>query len=163
MTPRRSRKTIYTIGSSGKTAERFFTLLMDAEVRRVIDIRLKNNSTLLGVTRQAHLPYLLREIAGIDYVHMPMLAPDDGILGDWKLNAAAKKAGKRQITWQEYERRFVRLLRAREVETLVTPEDLHQACLLCSESRPERCHRRLVAQHLRDRWADRVNVEIVHL
>ena len=154
---------IYTIGSNAKPAETFFTLLMDADVRRVIDVRLKNNSTLLGFTRQAHLPYLLRKIAQIDYVHEPLLAPDEAIVNAWKLNAAAKKAGKKRITWQEYERRFVRLLRKRKAETLVTPADMHQACLLCSEVTPDTCHRRLVSEFLRDRWADRAEVEISHL
>ena len=161
-TRRRTAK-LYTIGSSGKSAETFFTLIMDAGVRRIIDVRLNNNSALLGFTRQAHLPYLLKEIAQIDYVHKPMLAPDDGILGDWKLNAKAKEAGKKQITWQEYETRFKQLLHERKIETLVKPSYLHQACLLCSEVTAEQCHRRLVAEYLRGKWAGRVKVEIVHL
>jgi uncharacterized protein (DUF488 family) len=34
------------------------------------------------------------------------------------------------------------------------------ACLLCSEATPHHCHRRLVAEYLRDQWRD---VNIVHL
>jgi|GEM_PF-2746413 len=49
--------TLFTLGSSGKTAEEFFTLLKDNGVRRVVDVRLKNNSPLLGFTRQANGPY----------------------------------------------------------------------------------------------------------
>jgi len=33
-------------------------------------------------------------------------------------------------------------------------------CLLCSEDKPHQCHRRLVAEYLRERWGD---VEIEHL
>ncbi|HHN66515.1 MAG TPA: DUF488 family protein, partial [Thermopetrobacter sp.] len=33
-------------------------------------------------------------------------------------------------------------------------------CLLCSEDSPHHCHRRLVAEYLRDKWGD---VEIIHL
>ena len=155
--------TLFTIGSNEKSAEQFFTLLTGNGVRRVVDVRLKNNSALLGFARQAHLPFLLRKIAQIDYVHMPLLAPDEAILADWKLSAAAKKAGKKRITWLEYERRFTRLLRKRKVETLVTPAEVDRACLLCSEVTVEHCHRRLTAEYLRDRWADRVHVETVQL
>jgi len=96
---RRRNIKIFTIGFTQKTAEEFFTLIMDAEVRRIVDVRLNNNGTLAGFTREAHLPYLLREISGIGYAHVPDLAPDDAILADWKLNAQAKKAGKKPITW----------------------------------------------------------------
>ena len=161
-TKRRTIK-LFTIGFTQKTAEEFFTLLKDAGVRRVVDVRLNNNSTLLGFTRQAHLPYLLSEIAGIGYEHMPDLAPDDDILADWKLKAKAKKAGKKPITWAEYKTRFARLIRKRKIETLVTPYDLDHGCLLCSEPTPENCHRGLVAEYLRDKWSDRVVVEIIHL
>ncbi|HZZ40965.1 MAG TPA: DUF488 family protein [Acidobacteriaceae bacterium] len=33
-------------------------------------------------------------------------------------------------------------------------------CLLCSEDRPDHCHRRLVAEYLRDRWG---HVQIEHI
>jgi len=161
-TKRRAIK-IFTIGSNEKTAEEFFTLLLDAGVRRIVDVRLNNNGTLAGFTRAAHLPYLLREVAGIKYDHMPDLAPDDDILADWKLKAHAKKAGKKPITWAEYEIRFARLIRNRKIKTLVKPVGLNRACLLCSEPTPENCHRRLVAEYLRDKWSDRAAVEIVHI
>jgi uncharacterized protein (DUF488 family) len=161
-TKRRTVK-LFTIGSNEKSAEKFFTLLLDAGVRRVVDVRLNNNGTLLGFTREAHLPYLLREIAGIGYEHIPNLTPDDDILADWKLNAKAKEAGKKPITWAEYETRFARLIQKRKIETLIKPAELDYACLLCSEPTPEECHRQLVAEYLRDKWADSVAVNIFHL
>jgi len=161
-TKRRTVK-IFTIGSNEKSAEGFFTLLMEAGVRRIVDVRLNNNGTLAGFMRAAHLPYLLREIAEIDYKHMPDLAPDDDILADWKLNAQAKKAGKKPITWAEYQTRFARLIRKRKIETLIKPAELDYACLLCSEPTTENCHRRLVAEYLRDKCSDSVKTEIVHL
>jgi hypothetical protein len=106
---------------------------------------------------------LLRKIADIEYEHKPDLAPDDNILSDWKLNPKAKEAGKKPITWQQYKTRFARLIRRREIETLIQPSDLDHACLLCSEPTPEECHRRLVAEYLRAKWAGKVNLEIVHL
>jgi uncharacterized protein (DUF488 family) len=161
-TKRRAIK-LFTIGFTKKTAEEFFNLLTDAGVRRIVDVRLINNGTLAGFTREAHLPFLLSEIAGIGYEHMPDLAPDDEILADWKLNARAKKAGKKPITWAAYITRFARLIRKRKIETLVKPAELDYACLLCSEPTTENCHRRLVAEYLRDKWSDGVKIEIVHL
>jgi hypothetical protein len=161
-TKRRTIK-LFTIGFTQKTAEEFFKLIKDAGVRRIVDVRLNNNGTLAGFTREAHLPYLLREIAGIGYEHIPDLAPDDEILGDWKPNKKAKEAGKKPITWAEYTTRFARLIRKRKIETLVKPTELDYACLLCSEPTPENCHRRLVAEYLRDKCSDKVKIEIVHL
>ena len=34
------------------------------------------------------------------------------------------------------------------------------AVLLCSEPKPEKCHRRLVAEYLGDKWGD---VRVIHL
>jgi uncharacterized protein (DUF488 family) len=154
---------LFTIGFTQKTAEGFFKLLINAGVRRIVDVRLNNNRTLAGFTRQAHLPYLLREIAGIEHEHRIDLAPDDAILSDWKLNKKAKEAGKKPITWAEYKTRFTRLIRKRKIETLVNPAELDYACLLCSEPTTENCHRRLVAEYLRRKWTDSVTTEIVHL
>ena len=155
-TKRRAIK-LFTIGSSEKTAEEFFTLLKNAGVCRIIDVRLENSSHLLSFTRMTHLPYLLREIGEIDYEHKPVLAPTENILYTWKASQ------KRDIDWKRYKRRFIPVLRRRKIETLVKPADLDNACLLCSESKPENCHRRLVGRYLRDRWADNVKVEITHL
>jgi len=155
-TKRRTIK-IFTIGSNEKTAEEFFTLLKDAGVRRVVDIRLRNNSQIQGFTKMTHLPYLLLEIAGVGYEHMPDLAPDDDILDTWK---ASKKS---DIDWKWYEDHFIPLLEQRKIETLVKSADLDHACLLCSEPAPDKCHRRLVAEYLCDKWSDRAAVEIVHI
>ena len=37
---------------------------------------------------------------------------------------------------------------------------LDGGCLLCSEDKPHHCHRRLVAEYLKDKWTD---VEVEHL
>ena len=39
-------------------------------------------------------------------------------------------------------------------------KNLDGACLLCSEDQPHHCHRRLVAEYLKDKWGD---INIVHL
>jgi uncharacterized protein (DUF488 family) len=62
--------------------------------------------------------------------------------------------------WEVYEKKFLELMRERAVETVLEKDTLSDSCLLCSEVTPERCHRRLVAEYLRNKWG---NVDIVHL
>ncbi|MBE3097034.1 MAG: DUF488 domain-containing protein [Planctomycetes bacterium] len=142
---------LFTIGFTKKTAREFFTALREAGVRRVVDVRLSNASQLAGFTKKEDLAYFLREIGDIDYVHRPDLAPTKEILDAYK---------KKNLTWPEYEERFARLVAERKVETLLVPGDLDQACLLCSEPKPDKCHRRLVAEYIQHIWP---GVIITHL
>jgi len=143
--------TLFTIGFTRKSAEEFFTALHDAGVRRVIDIRLSNVSQLAGFAKRDDLRYFLKAIAGIDYIHRPELAPTREILDAYR---------KRKGGWPRFENDFKVLARERNIETAVSRDELDRACLLCSEPAPEHCHRRLVAEHLRDALG---NLAIVHL
>lgn len=142
---------VYTIGFTKKPARRFFELLRDSGARRVVDIRLNNVSQLAGFTKKDDLAYFLREICDMDYVHLPILAPTQEILD------AYKKQGQ---DWKTYQDSFLELLRSRVVEDVVSKDLIADGCLLCSEDSPSKCHRRLVAEYLRERWGD---IEIVHL
>jgi hypothetical protein len=61
--------------------------------------------------------------------------------------------------WPLYERQFLDLMRSRHIEN-TSREPLDAACLLCSEETPHHCHRRLVAEYLKQHWRD---VEIKHI
>lgn len=143
--------TLYTVGFARKSAQQFFGLLMRAGVRKIIDIRLNNVSQLAGFTKRDDLSYFLKVIAKIDYLHMPALAPTKEILDAYK----KKKNG-----WAAYEQAFNALLRERKPEEILSRDQVHHACLLCSEPAPDHCHRRLVAHYLKDRWSD---LRIIHL
>ena len=143
---------LYTIGYSQKSAQEFFETLKGARVRKLIDIRRWNNGQLGGFARAVHLPYFLLEICGISYHEMPELAPLPKLLDDYK---------KGRCDWTGYEERFLaQLLESGDIEKLERSFFEEPCCLLCSEPTPEHCHRRLVAEKLRDRLGD---VEIVHL
>lgn len=142
---------IYTIGFAEKNAREFFTKLKEAGVKTVIDIRLNNVSQLAGFTKEQDLPYFLQEIAGIKYAHKPELAPTKDILDAYR---------KKDIDWLEYEKRFRQLLIERRIGDIITPQFVDKSCFLCSEPKPDKCHRRLVAEYLRELWG---NVKIVHL
>jgi uncharacterized protein (DUF488 family) len=142
---------LFTIGFTRKSAERFFSLLKEAHVRRVLDVRLNNSSQLAGFSKATDLEYFLRTIAGIEYRQVPELAPTQELLDAYK---------KRKGTWSEYEVSFLELLHERSVDQSLDRSAFDMACLLCSEHEPKHCHRRLVAEYLKEKWAD---IEIQHL
>ena len=142
---------LFTIGFTQKSAEAFFSAVKKSGAERIVDIRLNNTSQLAGFAKQDDLRYFLREICGVDYHHEPRLAPTADILDDYK---------KKRIVWNEFERRFVDLIRQRQIEKTISKEILSNACLLCSEATPDQCHRRLVAEYFSACWGD---VEVRHL
>ena len=73
-----------TIGFTRKPARRFFELLRQSGARRVVDVRLNNESQLAGFTKKDDLPYFLDKLCGMEYVHLPVLAPTKEILDDYE-------------------------------------------------------------------------------
>jgi len=143
---------IYTVGFAGKTAEAFFGTLKRAGVRRVVDIRLRPNGGLSLFARGTDLPFLLRELCGAEYVHVPLLAPTKDLLSDYR---------KKRIDWPEYERRYRALLDERDVAgKLDRALFAVPAALLCSEASADQCHRRLAAEYLQSHWP---GISVTHL
>jgi uncharacterized protein (DUF488 family) len=142
---------LFTIGFTRKSAEVFFTRLREAGARTLIDVRLNNSSQLAGFTKKEDLRFFLKSIAGIEYVHLPELAPTQALLDTYK-----KQKGK----WEDYEAGFLDLMRQRKVESSLSKSLFEGGCLLCSEEKPHHCHRRLVAEYLQARWGQ---VRTTHL
>jgi uncharacterized protein (DUF488 family) len=142
---------LFTIGFTKKTAEQFFNKLQLAGVRRIIDIRLNNVSQLAGFAKRDDLKFFLRAICDIDYIHEPKLAPTKEILDEYKKNKG---------DWSVYEKKFIELMHYREVEKILSTDVLNFGCFLCSEDKPDKCHRRLVAEFLNEKSG---NVDINHL
>jgi uncharacterized protein (DUF488 family) len=140
-----------TIGFTQTSARAFFTAVMESGARRLVDVRLENRSQLAGFAKRDDLAYFLERIAGLPYEHLPSLAPTRDLLDAYRA---------KRLDWLGYREAFIALLQQRHVERAIARERLAGACLLCSEHRPERCHRRLVAEYLGSHWGD---VEIVHL
>ncbi len=142
---------LFTIGFTKKTARRFFELLRASGAKRVVDVRLNNVSQLAGFAKKDDLAYFLKEIIGIDYVHLPALAPTQEMLDEYK---------KQRGDWKTYEIRFLELMKQRRIEETVSKEMVADGCLLCSEDKPHHCHRRLVADYFKRYWGD---IEVAHL
>jgi len=144
--------TICTIGFTQTTAERFFERLRSAGIRRLMDVRLNNTSTLAGFSKRDDLAYFLRTILVADYVHEPLLAPTDEMLSRYR---------KKEVGWDAYAEAFQALLDERGAESKLDRASFETpSVLLCSEATADHCHRRLVAEYLAGAWGD---IEIVHL
>ncbi len=141
---------VFTIGFTKKSAEEFFTKLRDSEARRVLDVRLHNASQLAGFSKRDDLDFFLRELCQMEYQHVPQLAPTPEMLAEYRKNR----------DWGSYEACFVSLLKERCIKDTLAPELVDASCLLCSEDEATHCHRRLIAEYLREQWGD---IEIVHL
>ncbi len=142
---------VYTIGFTKKSASEFFELLHGSGARRLVDVRLNNVSQLAGFAKKGDLEYFLHKICRMKYVHMPELAPTPEMLDAYR---------KEHRDWETYEREFLALLDERRISKKGIKRTINNACLLCSEDKPEHCHRRLVAEYLNCHWGD---LEIIHL
>jgi uncharacterized protein (DUF488 family) len=143
---------LYTIGFTQKPAGRFFTLLREHGVERVVDIRLNPGGQLSGFAKGSDLAWFLDRLNGCAYLHLPALAPTADIRFDYR----------KDHDWTRYERRIEALMDERNIPAALDRSSFAAtaSCLLCSEATPEHCHRRLIAERLVKEWPD---VEIVHL
>jgi len=139
----------FTIGFTKSSAKNFFERLLNAGVKKIVDVRLHNTSQLSGFAKADDLKYLLKAIGDIEYVHEPLLAPTDEMLKEYK-----KKKG----SWQQYENQFLNLMETRNIESRFSPQNFEGACLLCSEDKPHHCHRRLVCDYLNKKWNGALSV-----
>lgn len=142
---------LFTIGFTKKTARKFFEMLRTSGAKRVVDVRLNNVSQLAGFAKKEDLAYFLNTVCGMEYVHLPELAPTQQMLDEYK---------KLKGDWETYEQRFLALMQERQIENTVPRNVVEDGCLLCSEDKPHHCHRRLVAEYLKQRWGD---IEVKHL
>jgi uncharacterized protein (DUF488 family) len=142
---------IFTIGFTKTSAESFFTRLQKAGVKKVIDVRLHNDSQLAGFAKKDDLRYFLKALCGIEYAHLPELAPTQEMFAAYK---------KQKGEWRDFEKQFIELIKNRRIEKAIPRESLDSACLLCSEDKPDHCHRRLVAEYLQRKLS---KIDIIHL
>jgi uncharacterized protein (DUF488 family) len=118
----------------------------------VVDIRLHPEGQLAGFTKKEDLRYFLKTLINCDYRHLDQLTPTDEIMKTYRSHKNPA----------EFEADIQTLMDQRGI-----PETLDRTlfyektcCLLCSESLPDHCHRRVVAERLAKAWGD---VNIIHL
>ena len=143
---------IYTMGFTQKTAEQFFEKIKKNEIEILVDVSLNNQSQLAGFTKGKDLSYFLKELCHCKYDHNISYAPTKEILQAYK---------KETISWSEYEEKYVELLIKRKVEKDFENKYLKysKVLLLCSEPTPECCHRRLLAEYLKNK----MECNVIHI
>jgi uncharacterized protein (DUF488 family) len=130
---------IYTIGFTQKTAEQFFETLGKSGAKYLLDIRINNTSQLAGFTKKRDLKYLLDQLLDMEYVEVPEFAPTKELL----------RVYKQTKDWESYEKAYSALMAKRSPEKAIQRDWVDQGMvLLCSEAKPDYCHRRLAAEYL---------------
>ncbi|HZW40101.1 MAG TPA: DUF488 domain-containing protein [Ignavibacteriaceae bacterium] len=142
---------LFTIGFTGKSAEKFFGILKRAGVKKIIDIRISNSSQLAGFTKGNDLKYFAKEIANISYEHNLDYAPTKELMHSYR---------EKEITQDKWEVEYLKLLKERKILKDIDYKHFNNAVLLCSEEKAEHCHRNLLAQYLKK---NNKEIEIIHL
>jgi len=122
-------------------------ILAATGVKKLIDIRLWRTARFVPWASGANLQNALGE----KYLAMPEFAPTKELLTGYKDGV---------IDWAEYEMTFNGLVARRKIENMFSIHTLDGICFLCAEKTADKCHRRLVAEHLAAHFP---GVEIVHL
>jgi uncharacterized protein (DUF488 family) len=155
---------LVTIGVYDWTLETWLEALASAGVERVLDLRQRRGvrGPQYAWANSKRLQAALAE-AGIDYEHLPELAPTTDLRQLQYAEDARVGEGKRSRTKlaHEYVRRFI-AERLDQVDLEPIAESLPRdatTALLCVERDPEACHRSLVAE----RMAKRFGLALEHL
>ncbi len=144
---------IFTMGFTQKNAQQFFGLISRNKVELLIDVRLNNHSQLAGFTKGRDLEFFLKNLCNCRYEHNIVFAPTKEILNNYK---------KQQISWEDYVVQYNELLEKRSVENIFIKKyaGIDRVLLLCSEPTAENCHRRLLAERLKEYISE---IEIIHI
>ena len=145
--------TLYTIGFTKKNAQKFFELLKNAGVRKLVDIRINNASQLAGFAKGTDLKFFMKAICNAEYEHVTDLAPTKELLKNYQ---------DKVIDWNGYTVVFKKILQDRHIAERFNVENFDNCCFLCTEDTPEQCHRRLIAEFFKAKNPDK-DIRIVHL
>ena len=142
---------LFTIGYTKKSAEKFFGIITDNKIEIVADVRLYNSTQLAGFSKSTDLQYFLKKICGCNYIALKQLAPNPSLFENYK---------NEKTTWNEYEKIYNKFLDTHANLDFFYAFKNKRICILCAESSPEHCHRRLIAEKISKTYDD---VKITHL
>lgn len=128
---------LFTIGFTGKSAEKFFALLESSKATKLIDIRINRTSQLAGFAKEQDLEFFLPKLVGMQYQVWDDLAPTKELLASYR---------DKEILWEDFAQKYQDLIKVRGTLEKSSQTDFENAVLLCSEREPEKCHRTLLAE-----------------
>jgi uncharacterized protein (DUF488 family) len=123
----------FTLGYTGRKFDELMSLMLNAGVRTLLDIRQNPVSMYRPELSKANLKAAV-EADGIAYVH----APDLGVPRD--IRAKAIDAGSREVIWRWYDEHIVGPRFGRNLHWFLNGFEL-PAALMCVEIDPHECHR----------------------
>jgi len=143
-------RTIMTIGYEGVAIDRFFQELRSSGVQYLVDVRQMPLSRKPGFSKTALAAHT--ENHGLQYVHMVNLGCPKAIRRDYQADG----------DWERYTKRFLEYLDTQDaaLDDLAFLVRKGHCALLCFEADPDTCHRKYVAEAVRDRIAD---ASVTHL
>jgi uncharacterized protein (DUF488 family) len=133
----------FTVGYMRRDSETFVSVLLEAGIASVVDIRHSPVSMYRPEFSKSNLACLL-ESAGIEYLHVP----DLGVPRDIRGRAFAGNT-RRQI-WSWYDAHVIPRFVGKNLHHLLNLAD-HPLALLCVELDPTACHRHRLALALESR------------
>ena len=108
---------LYTIGFTGKSAEKFFDLLRNNGVKKIVDTRINNVSQLAGFAKGSDLKFFAEEIGHMTYEHNVDFAPTKELLANYR---------DKKVTWEQYEIEYLNLLDMRKIAQKINVDLLHE-------------------------------------
>ena len=136
---------LFTMGFTGKSAEKFFGLLETSRATKLIDIRINRTSQLAGFAKEQDLRFFLPKLAGMEYQVWEDLAPTKELLASYR---------DKEIMWEDFAQQYKDLIKVRGTLEKSSQTDFENAVLLCSESEPAKCHRTLLAELIIGKFPD---------
>jgi uncharacterized protein (DUF488 family) len=134
------RSRLYTVGYAGRTLRELLDALVQADVRRLVDVRELPLSRRRGFSKTS-LSHALEEV-GIEYVHVKPL-------GNPKPNRERYWSGDVEGGAKVYRQHLHNGSYSALVE-LAESLDENAACLLCFERDHSECHRDVIVDSLRE-------------
>jgi uncharacterized protein (DUF488 family) len=142
---------VFTIGHSTRPIEAFVHLLKAHAVQRVVDVRTVPRSRFNPQFDISRLPALLQDVH-IHYTHIP------GLGGLRRPHADSPNAGWRNKSFRGYADHMQSDTFRRSLEQCLELARVECVVLMCAEAVPWRCHRSLIADALRVRGIDALEI-----
>jgi uncharacterized protein (DUF488 family) len=140
---------LFTVGYEGRTVDELIAYLRSKNVNCIVDVRQAPFSRKPGFSKNQLARSLRR--TKIDYVHL-------GELGTPKdLRDNLKSTGNYSLFFKKMDKYL-------DAKRDIIEEAYHyvmnnQCCLMCFEKFAEQCHRKIVAEKIKDRDGDRLQIK----
>ena len=135
-------KEVFTIGYQGLRSEDFILLLKENSIEQLLDVREIALSRKKGFSKRALMSVL--EENGIMYKHMPSLGSPR------EIRRILKENWDYEAFFREYERHLSGKDVREEMIDLAGLSEARRTAIMCFEKDWKTCHRRVIADHLKN-------------